>query len=75
MTKFLNPVAGIAILASVFMLPSAGFAARGTAEQRAACMGDVFQHCAAYIPNEDKIAACLIAKRYQLSPGCQAQFK
>jgi hypothetical protein len=75
MVKFRNVLLGIAIVASGAALSGTSFAARGTAEQRAACMGDVFTHCAVYIPNEDKIAACLIAKRHQLSPGCQAQFK
>jgi hypothetical protein len=74
MHKFRNVLVGIAIIASSTAVSSTSFAL-GTAEQRAACMGDVFTHCAAYIPNEQKIAACLIAKRHQLSPGCQAQFK
>jgi hypothetical protein len=74
MVKFRHILLGIGIFAASATLSSTSFAL-GTAEQRAACMGDVFTHCAAYIPNEQKIAACLIAKRHQLSPGCQAQFK
>jgi|GraSoiStandDraft_45_1057281.scaffolds.fasta_scaffold1142714_1 hypothetical protein len=74
MSNIRTTLIGIAILGSLSALPTTSFAL-GTAEQRAACMGDVFTHCAAYIPNENKIAACLIAKRHQLSPGCQAQFK
>jgi hypothetical protein len=74
MSSFRTALVGIALLGSISMLSSPS-SAMGTPEQRAACMGDVFTHCAAYIPNENKVAACLIAKRHQLSPGCQAQFK
>ncbi len=63
-----------AILASVIFL-SAPAAAQGTAQERSACMGDVFRFCAFDIPNVPKIEACLQNKKSQLSPACRAEFK
>ena len=42
----------------------------GTPAEQEACTPDVFSLCAAYIPNEDPILACLKSKRMQLSPAC-----
>jgi hypothetical protein len=47
---------------------------RGTAEQRAACTGDVFRLCAWHIPNVDNIVGCLKEKKASLSPACRVVF-
>jgi hypothetical protein len=47
---------------------------RGTAEQRAACMGDAIMLCSSAIPNRERIAACLASKMSRLTPQCRAQF-
>ena len=47
---------------------------QGTAEQRAACMGDAITLCSAAIPNKQRITSCLASKMSQLSPSCRAQF-
>lgn len=57
------------------VLVSAPAAAQGTAEQRAACIGDAYRFCFREIPNVARITACMESKLDQLSPACQAQFK
>ena len=46
-----------------------------TPEQQQACSGDAFRLCSAEIPDVDRVTACMVAKRSQLSPGCRAQFR
>ena len=49
-------------------------AEQGTAEQRAACTGDVFRLCGSEIPNVDKIVACMKKQKNNLSTPCRAVF-
>jgi len=44
-------------------------------EQAKACRGDAMHFCAADIPNEDKITACMEKHVDELSPACRAMFK
>lgn len=46
-----------------------------TPEQEQACTSDAFRLCSSEIPNVDRITACMIAKKSQLSPPCRAQFR
>ena len=48
--------------------------AQGTPEQRAACQGDAQRLCGQYIPDVNRITACMSSKRRYLSPGCRAVF-
>jgi hypothetical protein len=60
-----------------FALMAAGTlpaAAQGTPEQRAACEGDAMRLCGNYVPDVQRITACMRAKRSQLSPRCRAHF-
>jgi hypothetical protein len=43
---------------------------RGTAAERAACEPDVYRLCAAEIPDENKIIACLKKNKAKLSKAC-----
>lgn len=56
---------------------SAGSAAAQsyTAEQQQACTGDAFRLCGSDIPDIDRITACMIRNKSQLSPPCRAQFR
>ena len=56
------------------LLAATPAAAQGTAQQRADCTGDAFKFCFADIPNVDKIEACLIRNKSQLSLACQRDF-
>lgn len=60
-------------LAASMMLPTQGRAYTMGAQY--ACSGDAFRLCGAEIPNVDRITACMIRHRSQLSPGCQAFFR
>jgi hypothetical protein len=46
-----------------------------TPEQQQACSGDAFRLCGADIPDVDRITACMIRNKTQLSPGCRVFFK
>jgi hypothetical protein len=48
--------------------------AQGTPEQRAACEGDAQRLCSQYIPDKDRITACLGQYRRYLSPACRSIF-
>ena len=66
----------LAALGLLFVLvPTAASAEiKPTAEQRAACMGDALMFCSSVVPNMERIASCLAAKKSQLTPRCRAQF-
>jgi hypothetical protein len=74
MTKIRSGI--FAALGLLFVLaPTAASAEiKPTAEQRAACMGDALTFCSSMVPNMDRIASCLAAKKSQLTPRCRAQF-
>jgi len=45
-----------------------------TPEQQQRCQGDAMRLCGEFIPDVDRITACMIAKKSQLSEGCKAVF-
>jgi hypothetical protein len=45
---------------------------QGTAEQRVACTPHVLRLCRAFIPDADKITACLRERSSELSDACRA---
>lgn len=46
-----------------------------TSEQAQLCTGDAMRLCGSEIPDVDRITACMVRKRAQLSEGCRAVFK
>ena len=60
-------------LLSVLFLPTVGKAY--TPEQQQACTGDAFRLCGSDIPDVDRVTACMIRNKSQLSPGCRAFFR
>ena len=52
-----------------------GAAQAYTPEQQQACSGDAFRICGDAIPDIDRVTACMIARRAQLSPGCRVYFR
>jgi hypothetical protein len=46
-----------------------------TFNEQQACSGDAFRLCSSEIPDVDRITACMIQNRDQLSPGCRAFFR
>ncbi|MFM0628283.1 hypothetical protein [Paraburkholderia xenovorans] len=64
------------LAASLMALGSAGSAdAASRDDQAKACRGDAMHFCAAAIPNEAKITACMKQHVDELSPACRAMFK
>jgi hypothetical protein len=46
-----------------------------TAEQQQACTPDAFRLCSSEIPDIDRIKACMVRNKAQLSPECRAAFR
>ena len=46
----------------------------GTPEQRAACEGDAMRLCNQYVPDVNRVSACMSQHRRYLSPRCRAVF-
>jgi hypothetical protein len=55
------------------VLPKAGYAY--TPEQQQACQNDAFRLCGPEIPDVDRVTACMVQKKSQLSPGCAVYFQ
>jgi hypothetical protein len=62
---------GLAWAASFVPGPAA---AQGTPEQRQACQPDAMRLCSEFVPDVDRITACMIKHRIRLSPACRAVF-
>lgn len=45
-----------------------------TPEQQQACTNDAFRLCGSDIPDVDRITACMVRNKPQLSPECRAHF-
>jgi hypothetical protein len=63
----------IAASCALAILPHAGHAYSG--DQQQACTGDAFRLCSSEIPDVDRITACMIRNKSQLSPECRAFFR
>ena len=46
-----------------------------TPEEQQACSPDAFRLCSSEIPDVDRVTACMIRNKSQLSPGCRAFFR
>jgi hypothetical protein len=46
-----------------------------TPEEQQACSGDAFRLCGPEIPDVDRVTACMIRNKSQLSPGCRVFFR
>jgi hypothetical protein len=55
------------------MLTTASFAY--TQEQQQLCTPDAMRLCSSEIPDVERVTACMIAKRSQLSEGCKSVFR
>lgn len=71
MTRARIACATIALLAAA---PSSVHAA-GTPEQRRACRQDAVKFCRQFIPDVNRIKACMEKNIRKLSPPCRKQFR
>lgn len=69
-----NQIAGCVAAFVFFLSAETSATAQGTDQQRQACTPDVFRLCGAYIPDADRITACLRASGSQLSRPCYDVF-
>ena len=46
-----------------------------TPEQQQLCTGDAMRLCSSEIPDVERVTACMVQKRAQLSDGCKAVFR
>ena len=58
-------------LAAAFVAIAPIAASAHTQEEQEACMNDAFQFCGHAIPDRGAVAACLAAKKSQISPACR----
>lgn len=65
--------AAFAVALAGLMLPTTGHAY--TPEEQQACQPDAFRLCSSEIPDVDRVTACMVAKKSQLSPQCRAFFR
>jgi hypothetical protein len=47
---------------------------RGTPEQQQACQPDAMRLCSEFVPDVERITACMVKNRIRLSPPCRAVF-
>jgi hypothetical protein len=64
-----------ALGAGIMLVLLAGAAQAYSPEQEQMCTNDAMRLCGADIPDVDRITACMIRQRAQLSPGCRAFFR
>jgi hypothetical protein len=62
------------LLLAALATASAQESYRGSAAEQEACTDDVFRLCNQFVPDEQRIIACLIQNRRSLSPACQGVF-
>ena len=55
------------------MLTTASYAY--TQEQQQLCTGDAMRLCSDAIPDVDRVTACMVQHRAELSPGCKSVFR
>jgi hypothetical protein len=58
-------------LTAAFSLILSASALAESEEERSSCFSDAFRVCGAAIPDRDRVFACLLERRAQLSPGCR----
>ena len=66
-----GPALAAALFASVLSTSALAY----TPEQQQACTPDAMRLCGNYIPDVDRITACMIARKSQLSPECRRFFR
>ena len=63
------------LIATAFALGALGTAAQAySQEQEQMCTGDAMRLCSSEIPDVERVTACMVQKRAQLSDGCKAVF-
>jgi hypothetical protein len=70
-TKRGKPMLHRTVLAVAILATAMSYAAKAeTDAERQACFNDAQTHCADYIPDRDRVYACLVQKVRQISAPC-----
>jgi hypothetical protein len=63
------------LIAATFALAALSTAAQAySQEQEQMCTGDAMRLCSSEIPDVERVTACMVQKRAQLSDGCRTVF-
>ena len=73
MSKF-SITGGKAFIAAGLMLGMVSAAHAYTAEQQQLCTEDAFRLCSSEIPDVDRVTACMVKHKAELSPACKSVF-
>jgi hypothetical protein len=65
---------GMVVAITLPIMDQNGALAQGTPEQQQACQPDVMRLCGNFIPDVDRIVACLKYNEPNLSPACHDVF-
>ena len=74
MTSFSIAGGSKAFIAAGLMLGMISTAHAYTAEQQELCTPDAFRLCSSAIPDVDRVTACMVQHKAELSPGCKSVF-
>lgn len=66
---------GLVLAAVLFTSAGSVSAFAYTPEQQQACTPDAMRLCGNFVPDVDRITACMIQKKSQLSPECRRFFR
>jgi hypothetical protein len=66
---------GLAVAAAFFASAVPTSVHAYTPEQEQACTPDAMRLCGNFVPDVDRITACMIQKKSQLSPECRRHFR
>jgi hypothetical protein len=64
-------VLAVSLFVSIAGVPAFAY----TPEQQQACTPDAMRLCGNFVPDVDRITACMIQKKSQLSPECRRYFR
>jgi hypothetical protein len=65
--------AALAVALAFSAVPTTGHAY--TEEEQQACQPDAFRLCSSEIPDVDRVTACTVARKSELSPECRRFFR
>jgi len=74
MKTFFNSSGSRIFIAAGLLLGLISTAHAYSAEQQQLCTGDAFRLCGSDIPDVDRVTACMVKHKSELSPGCKAVF-
>jgi hypothetical protein len=73
-TRFSIAGGSKAFIAAGLMIGMISTAHAYTAEQQELCTPDAFRLCSSEIPDVDRVTACMVQHKAELSPGCKSVF-